>query len=580
MFSDVEKTVWYRYYVLFVLLVVCICNLATRNLPSYLITVPVPDCADTCGGVDLRNPICGWHRLNYWPQERAPTEYEGCQLCRARVTPLDQEPQNVSVALPRRSTRQRRAALLAPDAPHVLYQQYLQARTIAPSSSDTSQPNTTIESNATAWPTLSDALRSSTSMPPATLPWNAKSHDATYYNLADGACLYRWEYGLLIGYGFALVFAVGAVPAGKICDSRSRVVVASASLMIWSVATSLQAAAHTFWFLLGCRAAIGLAQAFAMPAAISLTADYFMDQQNCAVGILSVGLHLGSGCASFSILFAEVVGWRWAVFIAGLIGIAIAPVLYWTVIEPARTEWSAPCHLSIVTEEVFEKSRVARMLIFAGSAKMLATYSLSAFLPIWYSRRDLIGYTNSSYACWNALVVSSGGLLSAMTGSLLSHWWSQRDWRAPCWLGVAGAVCSTPLIIMVLQTPFFTTSMICLFFLQLAHECWYGPIVTLVQASVRRSVRSQAVSIFLVATTLAGNVGPALVGFLDPGTERIGAHLLWISVTANVAAAVAFAWTAWEITVDPVAAGLGNRPDEAYQGAAKNRAGTNHWVHF
>jgi len=556
--ADLETKVWYRIYVLFILLVVCVSSLASRNLPSYLVTVPVPECEETCQGVELQAPLCGDNVLEKWPTETSPTPLELCKLCMNRVTP----PAGTSFATLASTSKAWKRMRDALDDNGGLGSDLGLAELRFP------------------WPPVGFTSNSSSDLTHRVpIPWVDESLNATFYNMADGACLYHWEYGILIGYGFALFFALGAVPAGKICDSRSRVEVASIALIVWSVATSMQAAAHNFWFLLGCRMAIGASQAFAMPAAISLTADYFHERQSCAVEILSVGLHLGSGCASFSILFAEVVGWRWAVFIAGLFGIAIAPVLYGTVREPARTEWSAPCGITIVTDEVFEKSRVARMLVFAGSAKMLAAYSLSAFMPIWYSRRGLDGYTNYTYACWNALVISSGGVLSAMFGSFLNYHWSKFDWRAPCWIGVMGSVLAVPLLCIVFLSSHFWVSMMSFFFLLLVSEGWYGPALSCVQASVRRSVRGQAVSMFMMVPTLIGNLGPALVGFLDPGDAGIGTHLLWICIVANVAAATAFTWTAREITIDPVAAGLGSKREEIPSGAA-SRAGFAQWALF
>mmetsp|Transcript_73432 Transcript_73432/g.192558 ORF Transcript_73432/g.192558 Transcript_73432/m.192558 type:complete len:548 (+) Transcript_73432:154-1797(+) len=535
-----EQPVWYRIYVLFILLIVCVCSLATRNLPSYLVTVPVPDCEEICRDVSTQ-PVCGSVAGARFPEGEVG-RHQACQLCRVRALPAENATSPVTpaslVAGPKRRPRQ---SLLAADR-----------------SSG-----------------LGDAPERLSQGPLSQfgydgIPWQGRARkDAAYYNMADGTCLHYWEYGLLIGVCFALVFAAGSVPAGYVCDHKSRVLVASASLFVWSVATALQASAHSIWFLLACRAALALSQAFAMPAAISLTADYFTSRQNFAVAILSVGLHLGSGCASFSILFAEAVGWRWAVLIAGLFGMALTPVLYCTVREPERTEWSAPCSVAIVSEEVLQKSRVARMLIWAGSAKMIAAYSLSAFLPIWYSRRGLIGYTSYSYACWNALIISSGGLLSAVFGSVAGGLWGRRDICAPCWLGMFGALLSIPLVCMVLQTPHFNVSMLCLFLLILVSECWCGPTLTLLQASVRRSVQGQAVSLFLVLTTLAGTLGPAIVGFIDPGTERVGAHLLWIAVAANIVAAAMFYAVAREIQVDPVAAGVGSKPGEDPPGSGR-----------
>lgn len=554
MVTDGPKQGWYRIYVLGVLLVVCVDNLAVRNLPSYLITVPVPECEKICSGVKSV-PLCGKHQITAFPTDRPPTQFEACQLCRAKIVPV--EVTSARWTMPNKT-----------NATHKWKGKHIQL--LATDAEVQEMPALFVDGPGSEY---LQALQN------GDVPW-ADGQDAAFYNMADGACLWHWQYGLLIGFVFAIPFALGSVSAGVLCDLRPRVSIASAALMAWSVATAMQASAHSFVFLLGCRAVIGLAQAFAMPAAISITADYFTEKQNVAVAVLSVGLYLGSGCASFSILFAEAIGWRWAVLLAGLIGIAITPILYHTVQEPERTEWSAPCTIQVVMDEVFEKSRVARMLILAASAKMLAAYTFSAFLPIWYQRRGLDGYTNNAYAGWNALVISSGGLLSAIVGSYVGHRWSQRDACAPCYIGLLGAIFSIPLICMVLLTDKFGVSMLCFFLLLLVSESWFGPTVALLQRSVRPSVRFQAVSMFLVASTLAANLGPALVGFMDPGGERIGVHILWISLTANVAAAVAFAFTAREIMIDPVAASVASRGsrDDIHDEGSANKAGTAHWA--
>merc|ERR1719198_2258023 len=103
--------------------------------------------------------------------------------------------------------------------------------------------------------------------------------------------------------------------------------------------------------------------------------------------------------------------------ISGLVGIGIAILVKTTIKEPERTVTSAPCGLSEVSHAVFNKSRVARMLIAAASMKMLAANVFAAFLPIWYSRSALPGYWNTAYAGWNALAISAGGVLSAIGGN-------------------------------------------------------------------------------------------------------------------------------------------------------------------
>lgn len=519
-----DKSSWYRCYVLVLLLVISIHNLSTRNLPSYLVTVQVPGCEALCAGV-VSEPLCDTKKWNAVDQSTKATgpAYEACQICRAHGGP------------------------------------------------NGGLQDSTLLDTASSVPLLSDPAQAQI------LTLDKKTKDGNYYNMADGACMHDWEYGLLIGYGFALAFGVGSILAGWSCDRRGRVDVACISLAAWSVATSMQATAHDFWSLLACRSIVGLSQAFAMPASISIVYDIFAskrDRQNMAMAVLSVGFYLGSGCASFSIWFAELLGWRWAVLLAGVSGVAIAILLHLTVKEPERTEFSAPCSLAGVREEVFVKSRVARWCLLAASAKMLSAYVLGTFLPIWYARKGLPGYSNTSYAGYNALIIAVGGLLSTVVGSVVGGYWGQHDSRAPCWMGLVGAILSIPLIFLVVYIPSFVGSMICFFALILVSECWFAPTIALVQRSVRQSHRRQAIPMFLIATTMGANLGPALVGFSDPGHDGVGLHIALVVVIANIVAAVAFLFTAREITIDPIAAGV----DQDVADLPKSVSGVLHWL--
>ncbi|CAE7186499.1 spin [Symbiodinium pilosum] len=226
--------------------------------------------------------------------------------------------------------------------------------------------------------------------------------------------------------------------------------------------------------------------------------------------------------------------------------------------------------MTVVTEELwaaFEKSRVPQLLILAVSAKMLASFSLTSFLPIWFARTGLHGYTNDAYAFWNALAVSLAGLLSVSLGSVLGQTWSRVDVCAPCYVGMLGALISLPLLAIMLLTQWFRTALLCYFTMLVVGEAWFGPTMTLLQKAVRKSVAGQATSMMLGIATLAGNLGPAIIGILDPGGVNIGVHLLWICSTAQVLAALSFYWTYREITVDPVSVTLGLSQDVGVRAA-------------
>mmetsp|Transcript_2477 Transcript_2477/g.5391 ORF Transcript_2477/g.5391 Transcript_2477/m.5391 type:complete len:551 (-) Transcript_2477:213-1865(-) len=521
--------------VLLTLLALVVHQLACRNLPSYLVTVPVPGCEEVCQGV-LIEPLC---ELNVTTLPNAAPiggrgDFAACHRCRARR----ESPAMIDVGS-------------SPSSPST-----------GDSSSDSLGGVTFFQVSAAINHKSSRSLYDADGYVGEKLLVGVSAvQNATYYNIADGVCMRRWQYGLLVGYGFAAAFAAGLLPAAKVSSLKPRVTIIGVSTLVWSVTTGIQAGATEFMMLVALRAIEGVSQAFMLTAALSLLSDIFADGghlRELALWVLNQGLFLGAACASFSIWFAILVGWRWANMIASLIGIALAT--YWTatVSEPQRQERDSGSDLLSVAEQVFARSRVVRLLTIAASAKMLAAFSLSAFLPLWFARAELTGFTSAGYAGWNAAILAAGCMGSALLSTLATYAWSCRDpdnkhymsWIG--WHGLVGAGVAIPLLCLMLLATSFAQAMICYFLLLILTETWYGPTVLALQASVRKSVSGRAVSLFHMAVLLASGLGPAIIGFCDPGTVQLRVHLLWLCITANVVAAGAFWWAGEEIRIDPV----------------------------
>ena len=83
------------------------------------------------------------------------------------------------------------------------------------------------------------------------------------------------QYGLLVSYGFTLLYVLCSFPAGALCDVFSRKAILLASAAGWSLATALSAAARSFGELLCARVLLGVAQAFSGPAAHTLISATF-----------------------------------------------------------------------------------------------------------------------------------------------------------------------------------------------------------------------------------------------------------------------------------------------------------------
>lgn len=87
--------------------------------------------------------------------------------------------------------------------------------------------------------------------------------------------LQDWQFGLLSGFGFALMYTVVGIPIARIAEYMNRVRIIAVSVIIWSLMTALCGIAGNFAWLLAFRVGVGIGEAGLSPAANSIIADYF-----------------------------------------------------------------------------------------------------------------------------------------------------------------------------------------------------------------------------------------------------------------------------------------------------------------
>jgi predicted MFS family arabinose efflux permease len=146
------------------------------------------------------------------------------------------------------------------------------------------------------------------------------------------------ELGLLAGFAYGLLFALAALPFGMAVDRLNRRNLMAVALTFWSAATALCGLATGFWSLVLGRAAVGAAEAGGSPTGISLLSDYFdEDRRATAIGIWYLSTGTGLALAFFvGGRIIEMSNWRWTFVAAGIPGLILAPLLFFTVREPKR----------------------------------------------------------------------------------------------------------------------------------------------------------------------------------------------------------------------------------------------------
>ncbi|HPT27658.1 MAG TPA: MFS transporter, partial [Bryobacteraceae bacterium] len=124
--------------------------------------------------------------------------------------------------------------------------------------------------------------------------------------------LFKWTYAFLSPVG------------GYLADRFSRRHVVALSLLVWSSVTWATGHVTSFDQLLLTRAIMGISEAFYMPAALALIADYHIgNTRSRAIGMHQMGIYAGVIIGGFTGYAAEhpELGWRWMFDLCGLAGI-------------------------------------------------------------------------------------------------------------------------------------------------------------------------------------------------------------------------------------------------------------------
>lgn len=127
-------------------------------------------------------------------------------------------------------------------------------------------------------------------------------------------------WGTMLGQ-FKWVYAAFSLLGGYLADRFSRRWSIAASLFAWSAITWWTGQVTTYQELLWARSLMGMSEAFYIPAALALIADYHPgNSRSKAVGMHQMAIYLGVIAGGFGGYAATSFGWRYAFATCGLFG--------------------------------------------------------------------------------------------------------------------------------------------------------------------------------------------------------------------------------------------------------------------
>lgn len=134
------------------------------------------------------------------------------------------------------------------------------------------------------------------------------------------------NWGFMLGQ-FKWVYAFLSPIGGYVADRFSRRLTICGSLFVWSAVTWWTGRVTTYDELLWARAFMGISEAFYIPAALALIADYHTGHtRSRAVGLHQMAIYCGVIAGGFGGYVADApdLGWRFAFAACGIFGMAYA----------------------------------------------------------------------------------------------------------------------------------------------------------------------------------------------------------------------------------------------------------------
>ena len=379
-----------------------------------------------------------------------------------------------------------------------------------------------------------------------------------------------FQFSLLQGAAFAILYSVMAIPLGRLADTKNRKLIVAIGVFGWSLMTIGCGMAKNFGQLFVMRMGVGVGEAALSPAAYSMIADSFTREKlTRAMAIYKAGLYVGGGLAlvlggyiydyydaipnlSFPLLGA-VNAWQATFVSVGLPGFMLSFMILF-IKEPTRKgmiradDGTQPASLKIreVFAFMFIEHRQLYISLFVGCS-ILAI--VGAGYSSWFTEMLIRNFSlqRSHAGSLVGSVIIFSGLLGVFSGPVFVGYFQRRNFadsnmRVLMFLSIA-------LIPTSIAAPQMSSHVMALVLLSVTvffQASYMGVAAAAVQMVTPNQMRGQATAVYMFATNMLGlALGSTMVAVLtDFVFVDEGALMHSLSLISAVLLPMA-AWIFW-----------------------------------
>jgi MFS transporter, Spinster family, sphingosine-1-phosphate transporter len=261
---------------------------------------------------------------------------------------------------------------------------------------------------------------------------------------------------------FMFPYALVAPLAGNLGDKRRRFAIAGVGVLVWSAATFGSGLAPMFWVLITARIVVGVGEACYTVVTPSLLGDYYPAARRGRAlaffyAAIPVGTAIGFGVGGF---VGQHLGWRWAFYLAGIPGFALALVLILFRDPPRGGVEAGPAVVPAAPPSSSLSPPGWRALasypsyVYNVAGQTIYTFALggmAAWMPTYFSR--VRGLPLASTSLIFGGIVCLAGLVGTLLGGQLSDRLAHRAGAAAFLVSGVALVAATPFTLLALLAP-------------------------------------------------------------------------------------------------------------------------------
>ncbi|MBI1932944.1 MAG: MFS transporter [Ignavibacteriales bacterium] len=254
---------------------------------------------------------------------------------------------------------------------------------------------------------------------------------------------------------FLWIYAFMSPISGIIADRINRKWLIVGSLCVWSAVTMSMGFATTFDQIYLLRAVMGVSEAFYIPAALSLIADYHQgNTRSMAIGIHTTGIYLGQAFGGFGATFASFFSWHLTFKSVGLLGVIYGLILI-LFIEEKKTYKTDVVKSSFINEikkmgkglGVLFGNIAFWVLLFYFSAPSLPGWAVRNWLPTLFSETLKLDMAQAGPI--STMTIAFASFFGVLIGGYVSDKWVMKNLKGRIYTGVIGLILTLPALFLV-----------------------------------------------------------------------------------------------------------------------------------